>query len=367
MSQEVLARGVRRLVEGVTYTIERKLPAQGTIFAKLGDEVKPETVIGESKVSAGFRIFKLHELLGVSPKKAKNYLRRTIGARVYQGDVIAEAQKSFGLRSVQFISPIDGVLQHFNEETGQLTMQYAPVTFRLPAGARGKVTQIEPDKSAFVETKASLLFASFTAGRMREGTLRIVASPNEPISPQAIDSRLAGYVIAGGSTVTKDVVNRALAVGVRGIVCGGISAHDLLSISGEVNSAEDVGLTLFITSGLGHMPMEQATYEFLEKYQEQHVFLVPKEKLLVAPMPIGSEVNSTQEVFSSEEYVPLKVGEKVRLLSWPQPGEVVEVVKILEPEPLENSRMNLVHCLLRRASGDTIKSPLTNIEIITSS
>ena len=132
MSQEVLARGVRRLVEGVTYTIERKLPAQGTIFAKLGDEVKPETVIGESKVSAGFRIFKLHELLGVSPKKAKNYLRRTIGARVYQGDVIAEAQKSFGLRSVQFISPIDGVLQHFNEETGQLTMQYAPVTFRLP-------------------------------------------------------------------------------------------------------------------------------------------------------------------------------------------------------------------------------------------
>ena len=61
-SQPVIVRGVQRIVKGTTYVLERKLPAQGTIYAKLGDEVKPETVIGESKVSAGFRIFRLNEL-----------------------------------------------------------------------------------------------------------------------------------------------------------------------------------------------------------------------------------------------------------------------------------------------------------------
>jgi hypothetical protein len=365
-SQPVIVRGVQRIVKNTTYVLERKLPATGTIYAKLRDEVKPETVIGESKVSAGFRIFRLNELLGVSPAKAKKYLHRTIGSRVYQGDIIAEAPKSFGLRQVQFISPIDGVLQHYNEQSGQLTMQFAPVTFRLPAGAHGKIVQIQPDDSAFIEMQASLLFGSFTAGKMREGTLRLVAEANEPISPQAIDSRLAGYVIAGGSIVTKDVINRALAVGVRGIVCGGIAAHDLLSISGEINSQEDVGLTLLITSGLGQMAMEESTYAFLKEHQEQHVFLVPKEKMLVAPLSPTSTISSDSELQTNTEYMKLKVGDTVRLLSSPKIGEVVTVKDILDPEQVEGSRMVLAHCLLQRQSGDTIKIPITNIEIVSS-
>lgn len=364
-NQPVIVRGVQRIVRGATYVLERKLPAPGTIYAKLGDEVKPETVIGESKVSAGFRIFRLNELLGTSPAKAKKYLHRTIGSRVYQGDIIAEAPKSFGLRHIQFISPIDGILQHYNEQSGQLTMQFAPVTFRLPAGASGKVVQIQPDDSAFIETRASLLFGSFTAGKMREGTLRVVAEPDEPISPQSIDSRLAGYVIAGGALVTKDVINRALAVGVRGIVCGGIAAHDLLAISGELNSQEDVGLTLLITSGLGHMAMEQSAYEFLNEHQEQHIFLIPKENMLVAPLSSSELVADGEEPQVNQEYMRLKVGEAVRLLSSPKAGEVAVVKEILDPEPVAGSRMVLAHCLLQRPSGDTIKVPITNIEIVT--
>ena len=365
-SQPVIVRGVQRIVKGTTYVLERKLPAQGTIYAKLGDEVKPETVIGESKVSAGFRIFRLNELLNTSPAKAKKYLRRTMGSRVYQGDVVAEAPKSFGLRHVQFISPIDGVLQHYNEQSGQLTMQFAPVTFRLPAGSNGTVVQIQPDDSAFIETHASLLFGSFTAGKMREGTLRLIAELHEPISAQAIDSRLAGYVIAGGSLVTKDVINRALAVGVRGIVCGGIAAQDLLAISGELNSQEDVGLTLLITSGLGQMAMEQSTYEFLKEHQEQHVFLVPKEKMLVVPIPAAEAALDGADPQVKKEYMQLKVGDTVRLLSSPKTGEVAEVKQILDPERVDGSRMVLAHCLLQRQTGDTIKIPITNVEIVTS-
>src|SRR5690606_26284675 len=213
-----------------------------------------------------------------------------------------------------------------------------PVTFRLPAGANGKVVQIQPGDSAFIEMKASLLFGSFTAGRMREGTLRLIADPDKPISAQSIDSRLAGYVIAGGSLVTKDVVNRALAVGVRGIVCGGIAAHDLLSISGELNSQEDVGLTLLITSGLGSMAMEQSTYDFLQEYQEQHIFLVPKEKMLVAPLSPSIKIPDHNDRIN-QEYMELKVGDTVRLLSSPKVGEVAIVKEILEPEPVKGSRM----------------------------
>ncbi len=363
MSQ-IYVRGIERIVDGVDYALERRLPTKGQVYAKLGDEVKPETIIGEAKVTAGLRIFRLGSLLGVPPHKAKQYLRRTVGSRVYQGDIIAEAPKLFGLRSVQFLAPVDGILQDFNPQSGQLTLQFAPVTFRLPAGVRGKVNQIIPEEGVYVQTKASLLFSSFVAGKSREGPLKIISPPDAPIPPQSIDARLSGAIIAGGSLVTKDVINRCLAVGVKGIVCGGIAAHDLLSISGQPNSSEDVGLTLLITSGLGAMAMEPSTYQFLERYREQQVFLIPAEKMLVAPLPTGMDMSAKQAT-QPIEFLPLKVGDEVRILSSTHLGKTATVTQILPAATTPFSRTATPICLLQLGSNDTIEIPVTNIEVVT--
>jgi hypothetical protein len=357
------ARGIQRIVDGVEYALERRLPAKGQVYAKLGDQVKPETIIGEGKVTAGLRVFRLGELLDVAPDKAKNYLRRTIGSRVYQGDIIAEASKLMGLRTVQFVAPVDGVLQDFNPQTGQLTLQFAPVTFRLPAGVKGKVSQIIPDEGVYVETQASLLFGAFSGGKSREGALHIIAPPDQPIQPQQIDARLAGHIVVGGSLISKDVINRCLAVGVKGIVSGGIAAHDLLEISGQPNSTEDVGLTLLITSGLGNMAIEDATYQFLQRYQEQQVFLVPQEKMLVAPLP--SDMQLSPQAPQPVEYLPLKVGDAVRILSGQQVGQVANVVKVLPAKPLAFSRLAVPICLLQTTADATIEIPVTNLEVVT--
>lgn len=359
----IYARGTQRIVDGVDYALQRRLPGKGKVFAKLGDEVKPETIVAEGKVSAGIRVFRLGELLGVPPGKVKQYMHRTIGSRVYQGDVVAEAPKMLGLRSVQFMAPVDGVLRDFNPQTGQLTMQFAPVTFRLPAGVKGKVSQVIPDEGVSIETKASLLFGSFTAGQPREGALRLIAAPDQPIQPQSIDARLAGHIIAGGSLISKDVINRCLAVGVKGIVSGGIAAHDLLEISGQPNSTEDVGLTLLVTSGLGNMPMEASTYQFLERYQEQQVFLVPQEKMLVAPLPTGMEANPAADP-QPVEFLPLQIGGTVRILSGIRAGQQATIKKILESKPSRFSRTSVASCLLQPEAGDTIEIPVTNIEVI---
>jgi hypothetical protein len=362
--KQVYARGIQRTIDGVEYALERRLPVKGQVFAKLGDEVKPETIVAEGKVSAGLRVYRLGELLSVSPHGAQKYLRRTIGARVYQGDVIAEAPKLFGLRSVQFLSPIDGVLQDFNPDTGQLTIQFAPATYRLPAGVRGSVTQIIPDQGVFVETKTSLLFGSFVAGVMREGSLKIIAPPDQPIQPQSINASLSGHILAGGSLITKDVINRCLAVGVKGIVSGGIAAHDLLEISGQPNSTEDVGLTLLITSGLGNMAMENATYQFLERYKETHVFLVPQERMLVAPLPSGLDIPS-RPATQPTEYLPVHSGDTVRILSSPHIGQLATVKEIGTPQASRFSRLPVTTCLLQTGAGDTIELPITNIEVVT--
>lgn len=354
----------RGLVEGVEYALERSLPTKGTIYAKLGDMVKPETVVGEAKVSAGRRVFDVAQELGVHGHQVVKYLHRTIGARVYEGDVVAEAPAMFGFKKRQFISPIDGVIQQVDEQSGQLTMQFAPVTFRLPAGVRGEVAQIVPDEAVFVKTRASILFGTFGSGKMREGALRLVAEPTQVIQSQAIDSRLAGYVIGGGSGITRDALNRALAVGVKAIITGGMTAHELLAISGELNGREDIGLSLIISSGLGVRPMDSQTYAFLEAHQEQQVFVLPQEKRVVIPLPWDNQMKVEPLPAGSEAYVEVESGDRVRVLAGRWMGEVAELIGVGEVETIEGTRLRARHCLLRLNSGDTIKVPLANLEII---
>ncbi len=359
---ELLVRSGRSLLEGVEYSLERSLPVKGTIYAKLGDVVKPETIVGEAKVSAGFRVFSLADYLKVPPNQVKKYLHRTIGSRVYQGDVVAEASKLFGKK--QFISPIDGMLQSFDVVTGQLTMRFAPTTYRLPAGVRGEVSQIVPEQAVYVKTHASLLFGAFGSGHMREGALKLVAPPDQPISAQSIDAKQAGYIIGGGSGITRDALNRALAVGVKGIITGGIGADDLLAVSGDLHGSEDVGLSLLITSGLGNRPMDGQVYAFLEKYKEQQVYLLPKQMIVLAPLPLSSDMTVNKMGSLPDAYGQLEVGQRVRILTGALLGESALVKGVVEEMTIVGSKLKMAHCLLERQNGDTIHIPITNIELL---
>jgi hypothetical protein len=364
MPNDVLAYGTNRTIEGVTYTLERRLQSKGTILAKLGDSVKPETVIAEGKASAGFRVFRLGELLGLAPAKVQGTMHRTVGSRVYQGDVIAEAPKLLGLRRVQFLAPADGVIQDFNPETGRLTFQLAPATQRLPAGIAGTVSRIIPDEGVGVEAQVSMLFGSFATGRSREGAMRVIASPFEPISPSKITPNLRDHIVAGGSLVTKEIIQHCLMNGVKGIVSGGMAAHDLLEVSNTFNEQEDIGLTILITSGLGTMPMEEETYQFLEHYNEQQVFLIPKDKMLVAPTRPGMQAVTRDLADVPKGFLPLTVGSHVRLLGGERVGEGAVVEAILPLATTQESCYETVRCLLRLSNGDTIESPVTNVEVV---
>jgi hypothetical protein len=365
MNQPILTYGMQRSIENVRYNLERKLPAKGKVFAKLGDIVKPETVIAEGKISSGYRVFRLGELLRVPPQKAHQYMHRVVGSRVFAGDVIAEAPKIFSLRNVQFLAPVDGILHQFDSETGLLTFEFAPATIRLPAGISGKISQISIDEGVSIETMASLVFGAFATGQPREGALRLIAAVDEPVPLSAIGSHLAGHVVAGGSFISKSAINHCLAVGVKGIIVGGISAHDLLEISNKFNTHEDIGLTILVTSGIGDVPMEKETYRFLERYQEQQVFMIPQQKMMIAPsLHPHAAVKTVSELPAG--FLPLVVGATVRILGGNQLGEVAKVAKILPVQQIPGSRMALTYCLLELMGGDKIELPVTAVEIIAS-
>ena len=79
-----------------------------------------------------------------------------------------------------------------------------------------------------------------------------------------------GKIIVGGSLVTAEALNRAVEVGVKGVIVGGYDAEDLKEFLGydlgvAITGTEEKGITLVVTEGFGKIQMAKKTYDLLKQ------------------------------------------------------------------------------------------------------
>src|SRR2546422_984367 len=80
----------------------------------------------------------------------------------------------------------------------------------------------------------------------------------------------AGKIVVGGAFVGAEALARARAVGVKGVVVGGMHDQDLRALLGfdlgvAITGTETVGFTLVLTEGFGRIPMARRTFELLRQ------------------------------------------------------------------------------------------------------
>src|SRR2546427_7719820 len=91
-----------------------------------------------------------------------------------------------------------------------------------------------------------------------------VASPEEDVTATHFTTAHAGKIVVGGAFVGAEALARAKAVGVKGIVVGGMHDKDLRALLGydlgvAITGMETVGFTLILTEGFGRIPMARRT------------------------------------------------------------------------------------------------------------
>jgi hypothetical protein len=172
----------------------------------------------------------------------------------------------------------------------------------------------------------------------------VVATPDEVLDAGKITQAHSGKIIVGGSLVKTDVVKKALSVGVKGIVTGGLNDADLRSFLGyelgvAITGEESLGLTIVVTEGFGKIRMAPATLALLQKRAGKLASIngatqiragVIRPKLIV---PITeSEAKAREE---REEDNVLTVGTQIRAIRDPFFGRIgkctglpVELVKL---------------------------------------
>lgn len=337
--------------ERAVVTVERHLPGPGKIMVRVGEEVTPDTVLGEAQISAGFRKVSLAQTLGVSPGSVEKILIKKPGEVVYKGEPLARAKKLLGLRSSVYLSPAEGVVEGVQD--GEVTIRLVPSEVKLLAGFNGQVNEIKEGEGVTIKTIASRTKGVFGIGRERFGTIRLAGKRDEFLLPQHLDAECVGKIVVGGALLTGDTIEKALAIGVKGIVTGGINFHETLGWA----EGSDVGISIVVTGGYGLHPIDEAIYKALGGHEGQYgsisggsgeVLISGSGEAKGKPAPLWKE---------------LKLGDVVRVVAGADLGHSGPAEKISTEEVKLSSGISAKVVTFKGPGGDEI-APWQNLEIV---
>lgn len=380
-----LTANLRERVKKTSFLrVKRNLDGVGRISVQPGQELEPQDIIGNYQLFAGFISLNIVKSLGINAGEAEKYIQRKKGEKIYKGELLVVKEGLFGKKMMT--SPTDGIVEDYNQTTGELKLRYLPKNITLTAGVYGIVEEIDNTKGeVIVKTVATEVYGVFGSGKERSGVLKIVNDKHHLMGQDQVLRSMKGDILVTGALVYRDALQRAVAYGVSGILSGGLNARDFLSMGGSIDSVNrinplhkigtEIGLSVVGTEGFGPMPVGDDIFEQIKIYEGKFVFINGNVAKLVLPVldpdiimtlrnivlpPSVRMPDKQAEVVIKE----IEVGSKIRII-WPpfvgSQGKVVEIDKTPTTLPSGISTYMLTIETLRKK----IKIPYPNIEIIT--
>jgi hypothetical protein len=218
---------------------------------------------------------------------------------------------------------------------------------RITAGVPGVVADILEEQAVLIRTEALIVRGVYGQGDDAEGELRVVSGISEPIREQDVVPEQSGAILVGGHVAAVEVLNKAEALGVAGIVCGGVNRLNL----------KKSRLPLLVIDGFGRVFFSEHVHHLLSQFTGRHVFVSPERaELLLAKRK--KEKAAHEKIFaryteeSAEYFAPLKKGLKVQVFSGWHFGRIGKVVGVGD---------GMVDV---RIDSDIMRVPVRNVGII---
>jgi hypothetical protein len=353
---------------------ERRLPLRGRVAVQAGDTVAADTVVARTDLPGNVQTLNLASKLSVDPAKAPDTLLHPVGTKVKKGDVIASAKSLFGLVKNTVLAPTDGALESVSRITGQLIFREPPMPVEALAYVRGRVAEVLPDEGVVIESHAAFVQGIFGVGGETFGEITMVAdAPDEPLAIARLGPEHRGKVVVGGAYVSYDALMRAREMGVAAVVVGGFDDRDLYHLLGRdlgvaITGSEEIGLTLVLTEGFGHIRMADRTWKLLSDHQGHQASVsgatqiragVMRPEILI-PLDVARAAGVEEDHSGG-----LAIGSLLRVIRQPYFGRIGKVVD-LPPElkPLDTEAHVRTLEVQFSDDGTSAVVPRANVELI---
>ena len=165
---------------------------------------------------------------------------------------------------------------------------------------------------------------------------------------------------------------RAKALGIAGLVVGGIHDKDLRALLGydlgvAITGTEQVGFTLILTEGFGTIPMASKTFRLLSDHAGHKASISGSTQIragVIRPELVIPRSSGRSESAVEAQRVGIQLGDAVRIIRDPLFGRIGEVSALpsdLARIPTE-SEVRVLEVTF--ADGTRAVIPRTNIEVI---
>ncbi len=311
--------------------------------------------------------------LGCRPKDVPKYLLRGVGQEVKRGQIFAKKGETSAFFTKTVRAPISGIIADVDEKTGYVTIARPFKEVVVNAYIDGVVKEVLPRRGAVIETPGVRLTGIFGVGREAHGEIKVVVdSPDEVLTEDKIDDSCAGKVVVGGSLVTNEALQKALQVGVRGVVAATASYLNIVKSLGVklgvgITGQEEIDLTLILIEGFGHLTMRTSVFEALKALEGKWASINGATQIRAGA--IRPEIIVTfpeyEGELAGEELADedLQVGQRVRVINEPYFGMLGEIIEIPREPQVVQTEAKVPVVRVRLEGGEEILVPRANVEI----
>jgi len=328
------------------------LPRGTVVSVRVGAAIRPDEVIGLRRGPMAPVHVPLTRPLHLQPTAVDAVLVVRPGERVEVDQPLALVE---GGRAVT--APLAGLVLSISRRDGTLLL--APLGPEQPviSHVRGRVRAIE-EGALVIEVPAARLRGVGGSGEAVHGELVVgVPSPEDELRAAAIDSGATGKILVGGSRASAETLTRARAMGVAGIVLGGVLDKELRDFEAiQRRRRETGGMTgsfgILLVEGFGKVGIDQVLFRWFRSHAGRVASLFGADRLLyvydAAPLP---------------ERRPLaRVGDRVVAHRRPFQGRGGVLVALLDDLHAAQSGIPARMALVRFEDGRLAPVPLANIE-----
>ena len=362
-----------KVTEGMTIEKNRRLPLEGEVLVETGATVKAEDIVAKADLPGNVQLLNVANLLSVPPEEITEYMLKPEGETVSEEEIIATTKGLFGLFKSQARSPIAGTIESISDVTGQVILREPPIPVELKAYTDGTITETIPNEGVTVETYGTYIQGIFGVGGETVGNLVMVAnSPSEELTAEQILPEHKENILVGGALVATDAIQKAIELGVQGIIAGGIDDADLRQLLGyelgvAITGSEELGITLVITEGFGSIAMAERTFALLKEREGMKTSINGATQIragVVRPEIVIPLVTETENTDIDALAGMLEVGSPVRVIREPHFGKLGRVTELpIELQKLETEAEVRV-LQVEFEDGEKTTLPRANVEAI---
>jgi hypothetical protein len=318
----------------------------------VGSEVRPDDVLAHHRRPQAPQRVPMTGPLRVSPPEVAALLVARPGAMLEVGDPIARSAEGR-----QVVAPVAGLLLGISGADGSALL--APLGPEEPVigHVRGRVQSIEPG-GINVDVPGALVRGVGGTGAAVHGELVVaVHDPGEELRAGAIDVGATGKIVVGGSRASAETLTRARAMGVAGIVLGGVLDKELRDFEAIQRRRREVGglsgsFGVLLLEGFGKVGIDPQRFGWLKGHAGSMASLFGADGLLYV---------YDAEVAPGRRTLP-RVGERVIAHRRPFQGRAGVLVAELDDLHATPSGIQARMGLVRFEDGRLAPVPLANLE-----